>query len=547
MSLAPVRRLKLRAAAAGLACALLLVACTGGESRVARGDIEGVLHFGNGTEPQGIDPHITTGVPESRIQQALFEGLVSKDPATLEPVPGVAERWEVSEDGLTYRFHLRADARWSDGTPITAEDYRWSWWRALQPALGNEYAYMLFPLHNAEAYLGGKIDDFSQVGVKVIDDRTLEVRLGAPTPYFLQLLDHHSFYAVPRHVLERHGSPTDRFTGWTRPGNFVGNGPFVLTEWKLNRYVRVERNPEYWDADAVRLNAVVFYPTENTTTEERMFRSGQLHRTNETPIDKIPQYLARQTGELHMDTYLGTYYYQLNITRPGLDDVRVRRALAMAIDRRTLIDTVMRGVNIPAWTMTPPGTLGYEPPKLFEFNPEEARRLLAEAGYPDGRGMPTLEILYNTHEQHRKIAVAIQQMWKQHLNIDVRMLNQEWKVYLDSRHSMNYSIARAGWIGDYVDPTSFLDLWITDGGNNNTGWSNAEYDELILRRIPSMKTTDERLAGFHRAETILMQEMPAIPIYTYVTKHLLKPSVKGMPHNIMDFISFKHVYLDPAN
>lgn len=547
MSPAPVRRLKLRAAAAGLACALLLVACTGGESRVARGDIEGVLHFGNGTEPQGIDPHITTGVPESRIQQALFEGLVSKDPATLEPVPGVAERWEVSEDGLTYRFHLRADARWSDGTPITAEDYRWSWWRALQPALGNEYAYMLFPLHNAEAYLGGKIDDFSQVGVKVIDDRTLEVRLGAPTPYFLQLLDHHSFYAVPRHVLERHGSPTDRFTGWTRPGNFVGNGPFVLTEWKLNRYVRVERNPEYWDADAVRLNAVVFYPTENTTTEERMFRSGQLHRTNETPIDKIPQYLARQTGELHMDTYLGTYYYQLNITRPGLDDVRVRRALAMAIDRRTLIDTVMRGVNIPAWTMTPPGTLGYEPPKLFEFNPEEARRLLAEAGYPDGRGMPTLEILYNTHEQHRKIAVAIQQMWKQHLNIDVRMLNQEWKVYLDSRHSMNYSIARAGWIGDYVDPTSFLDLWITDGGNNNTGWSNAEYDELILRRIPSMKTTEERLAGFHRAETILMQEMPAIPIYTYVTKHLLKPSVKGMPHNIMDFISFKHVYLDPAN
>ncbi len=547
MSTASVFRLKLRAAAAGLACALLLAACTGGDSRVDRGDAEGVLHFGNGTEPQGIDPHITTGVPESRIQQALFEGLVSKDPATLEPVPGVAERWEVSEDGLTYRFHLRSDARWSDGTPITAEDYRWSWWRALQPALGNEYAYMLFPLQNAEAYLGGKIDDFSQVGVKVIDARTLEVRLGAPTPYFLQLLDHHSFYAVPRHVLERHGSPTDRFTGWTRPGNFVGNGPFVLTEWKLNKFLRVERNPEYWDADAVRLNAVMFYPTENITTEERMFRSGQLHRTNETPIDKIPQYLARQTGELHMDTYLGTYYYQLNTTRPGLDDVRVRKALAMAIDRRTLIETVMRGVNIPAWTMTPPGTLGYEPPKLFEFNPEEARRLLAEAGYPDGRGMPTLEILYNTHEQHRKIAVTIQQMWKQHLNIDVRMLNQEWKVYLDSRHSMNYSIARAGWIGDYVDPTSFLDLWITDGGNNNTGWSNAEYDELILRRIPAMKTTEERLAGFHRAETILMQEMPAIPIYTYVTKHLLKPSVKGMPHNIMDFVSFKHAYLDPAN
>src|SRR5690606_3327603 len=385
--------------------------------------------------------------------------------------PGMAESWEVSEDGLVYRFHLRADARWSDGTPLTAEDFRWSWWRALQPAMANEYAYMMFPLKNAESYLKGEIDDFGEVGVHAVDARTLEVELSAPTPYFLQLLDHHSYYPVPRHVIEKFGSATDRFTDWTRPGNFVGNGPFNLVDWKLNKFVREEKNPEYWDAATVRLNAVVFYPTENITTEERMFRSGQLHRTNETPIDKIPQYQARQSGELHMDVYLGTYYYMLNVTRPGLDDVRVRRALAMAIDRRTLIDTVMRGVNVPAWTMTPPGTLGYQPPKLFEFNPEEARRLLAEAGYPDGRGMPPLEILYNTHEQHRKIAVAIQQMWKQHLNIDVRMVNQEWKVYLDSRNRRDFTIARAGWIGDYVDPTGFLDLWITDGGNNNTGWS----------------------------------------------------------------------------
>lgn len=526
---------------------LLLAACSGGESRVVQGNAEGVLHFGNGTEPQGIDPHITVGVPESRLQQALFEGLVSKDPATLEPVPGVAESWEVSEDGLVYRFHLRADARWSDGTPLTAEDFHWSWWRGLQPAMANEYAYMLFPLKNAEEYLTGAIKDFGQVGARVIDARTLEVELSAPTPYFLQLLDHHSYYPVPRHVIEKFGAATDRFTDWTRPGNFVGNGPFNLVDWKLNKFVRVEKNPEYWDAATVRLNAVVFYPTENITTEERMFRSGQLHRTNETPIDKIPQYQARQSGELHMDVYLGTYYYMLNVTRPGLDDVRVRRALAMAIDRRTLIDTVMRGVNVPAWTMTPPGTLGYQPPKLFEFNPEEARRLLAEAGYPDGRGMPPLEILYNTHEQHRKIAVTIQQMWKQHLNIDVRMVNQEWKVYLDSRNRRDYTIARAGWIGDYVDPTSFLDLWITDGGNNNTGWSNARFDELILRKIPAMKTDEERLEGFYQAETILMQELPTIPIYTYVTKHLLSPSVKGMPHNIMDFVSFKHVYLDPAH
>lgn len=539
-----------RAAALVAVCALvglLVTGCTGGERRVEQGNATGVLHAGNGTEPQGIDPHITTGVPESRIQQALFEGLVGKDPATLAPLPGVAESWEVSEDGLVYRFTLRADARWSDGTPLTAEDFRWSWWRGLQPELANEYAYMMFPLKNAEAYLNGKVEDFDQVGVRVIDARTLEVTLEASTPYFLQLLDHHSFFPVPRHVIEKFGAPTDRFTQWTRPANFVGNGAFVLTEWRLNRLVRVEKNPRYWDAANVRLNAVVFYPTENIVTEERMFRSGQLHYTNDMPIDKVPLYREQNPDQMRMDLYLGTYYYMLNTTRPGLDDVRVRRALSMAIDRQTLIDTVMQGVNVPAWTITPPGTLGYQPPKLFDFDPEGARKLLAEAGYPDGKGLPPLEILYNTHEQHRKIAVTLQQMWKQHLNIEVGMLNQEWKVYLDTRNQMDYSLARAGWIGDYVDPTTFLDLWITDGGNNNTGWSNPQFDELVLRRIPAMKTTAERLEGFAQAETILMQEMPAIPIYTYVTKHLVSPVVKGMPHNIMDFISYKHIHLEPGN
>jgi oligopeptide transport system substrate-binding protein len=234
-------------AVCALAC-LLITGCSGGERRVEQGNATGVLHAGNGTEAQGIDPHITTGVPESRIQQALFEGLVGKDPTTLEPLPGVAESWEVSEDGLVYRFTLRADARWSDGTPLTAEDFRWSWWRGLQPELANEYAYMMFPLKNAEGYLNGELEDFDQVGVRVIDARTLEVELEATTPYFLQLLDHHSFYPVPRHVIEKFGSPTDRFTNWTRPGNFVGNGAFILTEWRLNRLVRVEKDPGYWDA-----------------------------------------------------------------------------------------------------------------------------------------------------------------------------------------------------------------------------------------------------------------------------------------------------------
>lgn len=529
-----------------IAACLMLAACSGGKSRVDEGDATGVLHFGNATEPQGLDPHTTTGVPEANIQEALFEGLVSKDPVTLEPVPGMAERWDVSADGRTYTFHIRANARWSDGTPLTAEDFRWTWWRALQPALGNEYAYMLFPIRNAEDYFGGKIKDFAEVGVRVLDPLTLEVQLTNPTPYFAQLASHHSYLALPRHVIEKYGAATDRFTPWTRVGNMVTNGPFKLAGWKLNKFVRVEKNPYYWDAAKVRLNAIVFYPTENTSTEERMYRSGQLHVSYDIPIDKIPIHKQKEPEQTRVEPYLGTYFYRLNVTKPGLKDTRVRRALAMALDRKTLVETVQKGVNAPAWAFTPPGTLGYQPPKTFEYDPEGARRLLAEAGYPGGKGLPPIEILYNTHEQHRKIAVAVQQMWKKNLGIDVTMVNEEWKVYLDTVDTLNYTVARAAWIGDYVDPNTFLDMWVTKGGNNKTGWSNAEYDDLILRKIPAMKTQAERFEGFKRAETILMQEMPIIPVYTYATKHLVRPSVKGMPGNILDFFSFKDVYLEPA-
>ncbi len=529
-----------------LAACALVAACSGGGNRVQEGDATGVLHFGNGTEPQGIDPHAVTGVPESHILDALFEGLVHKDPATLEPTPGMADKWELSPDGLIYRFHIRENARWSDGTPLTAEDFRWSWWRALQPALGNEYSYMLFPLKNAEKYLSGDIKDFDQVGVRVTDPHTLEVELNAPTPYFLQLISHASYFPVPRHVIEKFGSPTDKATRWTRPGNMVSNGPFRLAGWKLNKFVRVERNPEYWDAGHVRLNAVMFYPTENISTEERMFRSGQLHRTEDVPIDKIPGWRENHRDQIRLDLYEGTYYYMINVKKPGLTDVRVRKALNMAVDRKTLVETVLKGVQVPAYAMTPPGTIGYQPPKLFDYDPEGARRLLAEAGYPDGKGMPPIEILYNTHEGHRKIAVALQQMWRRNLNIDVTMVNQEWKVFLNTRQNKDFTLARQGWIGDYVDPNTFLDLWITDGGNNNTNWSNKEFDDLILRRIPAMKTREERLAGFYKAETILMEEVPVIPIYTYVTKHLVRSSVKGMPSNLLDYYSFQDIYLEPV-
>lgn len=526
---------------------LLLAGCSAGESNVSQGNREGILHFGNGSEPQGLDPHVVTGVPESKLIDALYEGLTRKNPWTLEPEPGAAASWTFSEDRRVITFKLQPEGRWSNGDPVTAHDFVWSWRRALDPAMGNLYAYMLYPVRNAEAYATGKLQDPEQLGVRALDDHTLEVTLAEPTPYFLQLLDHYSTFAVPRQVIEQFGEATDRFTRWTRPDNIITNGPFRLTEWKLNRRIVVEKNPHYWDAEAVQLNGVVFYPTENLVSEERMFRVNQLHYTNDVPLDKIPAYRAMPDSPFVEAPYLGTYFYLLNTERPPLDDVRVRKALSLAVDRAKLARSVMHDLVTPAWSITPPGTLGYQPPKLFGYEPERARALLAEAGYPGGEGWPGLELIYNTSESHRKVAVALQQMWKDVLGIEVTLSNQEWKVYLDSVSEMNFDMARRGWIGDYVDPNNFLDLYLSDGGNNNTGFSDPVYDEMILERAPQAKTREERFRIFHAAETRLMEEMPIIPVYTYASKHLKHPSVKGLPPNLMDFVNFKTIRLEPVD
>jgi oligopeptide transport system substrate-binding protein len=527
---------------------LLLVctlgACSAGESNVAQGNRDGILHFGNGSEPQGLDPHVVTGVPESKLIDALFEGLTRKNPWTLEPEPAAAASWEFSEDRRVITFKMQPEGRWSNGEPVTAHDFVWSWRRALDPQMGNLYAYMLYPVVNAEAYATGKIDDPELLGVRALDDLTLEVTLNEPTPYFLQLLDHYSSFAVPRATVEQFGAATDRFTRWTRVGNIVSNGPFQLQEWQLNRRIVVEKNPHYWDADTVRLSGIVFYPTENVVSEERMFRVNQLHVTNDVPLAKFPDYRKLENSPFIEAPYLGTYFYLLNTNRPPLDDVRVRRALSLAVDRESLTRNVLYGSNDPAYAITPPGTLGYQPPQLFSHNPEQARQLLAEAGFPNGAGWPALELIYNTSESHRKIAVAVQQMWKDVLNIEVTLANQEWKVYLDSVSEMNFDIARRGWIGDYVDPNNFLDMYITGGGNNNTGFADPVYDEMILRRAPQAATEEERFAIFHEAEARLMEQMPIIPIYTYASKHLVHPSVRGLPSNLMDFVNWKTVYLE---
>lgn len=523
---------------------VLLSACGRGESNVEKGNRQGILHKGNGTEPQSLDPHTATGVPEHKIISAIFEGLVSKDPTTLEIKPGVAESWTISDDGKRYIFKLRDNAKWSNGDAVTAHDFSWSWWRALQPQLGNQYVFMYFPIKNAEAFFKGEVSDWDQVGIKALDDLTLQIELRNPTPFFLQLLDHYSSYPLHRPTIEKWGAPDESYTRWTRPENIVSNGPFKLKEWRLNKVLSITRNEHYWASDSIRLNGVRFYPIESPVVEERMFRAGQIHYSNTTAIDRLPYYRENNPDVLRIAPYLGTYLYRINTKLEHLKDPRVRKALAMTIDRDTLIRTVLHGLQTPAYAITPPGLLGYQPPKVFEYDPQGARELLAQAGYPNGEGFPEFELQFNTSESHRKIAVAIQQMWKTKLNINVRLQNKDWKVYLDDEATGNFEVSRAGWIGDYIDPNTFLDMWVSGSGLNRTGWANPEYDDLVLKQAPEAKTREARFAAFYKAEEILINDMPFIPIYTYSSHRYQHPSVQGLPNNLLDYSNFRYVSLN---
>jgi oligopeptide transport system substrate-binding protein len=517
--------------------------CSQKLSPVESGIQTGTLHFGNQTEPQDLDPHITTGVPEFHILGSIFEGLVNLDPKDLSPLPGAARSWEVSDDGLTYTFHLRNGARWSNGDPLKASDFVFSFQRILSPALGAEYAYMLYSIKNARDFHTSQISDFSLVGAKASDDSTLVIELDKPTPYFLSLTAHHSFFPVNPSIILKHGKIDTRGTPWTRPSNLVGNGPFKLTSWEINKIVSVEKNPLYWDSSRVSLNTIHFYPIENNMTEERAFRTGQLHITANLPPQKISWYRENRPEVLRIDPYLGTYYYLVNVNRKPLDNVNVRRALSLAIDRKAITENLLKGGQNPATCFTPPEAGGgYRCDSMVMFDTTEAKRLLAEAGYGPGNPLPLISLLYNTSETHHMTAQAIQQMWKKYLGIDVTLVNQEWKVYLSSTHGKNYDIARMGWVGDYDDPNSFLDMWITDGGNNRTGWSNAAYDSLI-ELASRTADKDSRFAFFREAEKILLSELPVIPLYFYTNVYLLHPSVKGWDPNLLNIHNLKFISL----
>jgi len=514
---------------AGCLCLSLLPSCgkkssSADTSSSASAPGKKILQFGNGAEPQDLDPQAVTGVPESRLHIAFFEGLVTQDPQ-LNVRPAVAERWDISPDGLVYTFHLRADAKWSNGDPLTADDFVQSYQRMLTPSLAAEYAYMLWHVVGAEDFSKGKLTDFAQTGFKALDPRTLQLTLRQRIPFLLASLNHHAWYPVPTKVIAKFHGLDRKATAWTRPENFVGNGPYVLKEWRPNQKIVAVRSPTYWDRAQVKLDEIHFHPIDLADTEERMFRSGQLDVTYEVPLSKIPLYQRERPDQIHIDPYCGVYFYRFNVQRKPFDDVRVRRALTLAVDREAIAKNLMTGGEKPAYSLVPPDTAGYTSRHATKFDVAEAKRLLAEAGYPEGRGLPPIELLYNTLEKHRVIAEALQQMWRQNLGVEVTLFNQEWKVYLDALNSENYQLSRGGWIADYVDPHVFLDIWQTGSGNNHTHWSNADYDRL-LRAALDAPDDKARYEIYQQMEKILLDELPALPIYYYTQPRLIKPGVK---------------------
>lgn len=614
--------------------------------------------FSNDTEIKTVDPAIVTGQPEGRIIRCIFEGLINWDPETLQPIPGVSELPEISNDGRTYTFRLRHNARWSDDSPVTAHDFVWSNRRMLHPETAAEYSYELWYIVGARDFTTAKVapgkaveielheqpegslpyasgtilrgrllriespdgrvladakpqpdvtdpdtpadsvettdvavppsdaahaevaqdksadadkvyiveidgreerfsqsgaegtrdykwllPDFEEVGIHALDDHTLRIDLIDPTPYFTQLMGFYPLFPVNRRCVETHGYPM-----WTKPENIVTNGPYLLAERRIRDRVRMVKNPLYWDRDNVHFNVVDALSLQSTVTALNLYMTGEVDYIPQTPATVVPELLAQQRPDFTPAPYLGTYYFRLNVDRPPLDNKLVRQALNLATDKREIVEKVTRAGQIPARSFVPAAIqdyMPYEPGECGEYDVERARQLLAEAGYPGGKGCPRIYILYNTHETHKAIAEVLQSQWKKNLGIDVALENQEWSVYQSQTRQMEYWVSRAAWIGDYVDPITFLNMFVTDGANNQTGWGNARYDELIEATQHESDQT-KRLAQFHEAEQILMDEMPIIPIYFYVSLDMVRPYVKGFYANIQDVHPIQGMSIDRA-
>jgi len=494
----------------------------------------------NGAEPETLDPALITGQPEGRVANALFEGLTSFD-ATGKPVPGVAARWDISPDARVYTFHLRPDARWSNGDTVTASDFLRSWQRVLAPATGSEYASQLYHIRNGRAFNEGKLTDFGQVGVRVLDPATLEVTLENPTPYFLDLCAFTTLLPVHGPTVARYGDD------WSKPGRLVSNGAYALAQWRINDRIRLAKNPHYWNSAHVAMKTVDILPISKANTAFNFYASGQA----DLMLDKglVPTQLLdalKKRPDFHAAPFLGTYFLRFNCTRPPFNDARVRRAFALVLDKQLLVDKITRAGEKPAFSFTPPGAGGYTPPPGLERAPEEARRLLAEAGYPNGKGFPRISYLYSEGELNEGLAVEIQAMASRELGIPIDLQRQEWKVYLRSMSSLDYDLCRASWVGDYNDPNTFLGCFATGDGNNRTGWSNPAYDALLAAAAHEPDPA-RRLAVFAQAERLLItQDAPICPLFYYVGIQFYDGTrLGGIQANLLDEHAIKAMFWKP--
>ncbi len=525
----------------------VFLGCGNSES-TASGNTEQKIVYNIDSDPKTIDPQLNSAVDGSKVIRNTFEGLM-REIENGEIEEGIAESYEVSEDGLVYTFYIRDNAKWSDGQDVTANDFEYAWKRALNPDTASEYAYQLFYIKNGEAYNSGEVS-VDDVGIKVIDDKTIEVTLENVVPYFLSLLAMPVYYPVREDIVEANGDK------WAlSPETYVSNGAFKMVEWNAKESMTFIKNENYWDADNVKLETLVFRLIDDQTTTLSAFRNGELDIMEQPPTTEIQTLIDEGVAKVY--PYLGTYFYMVNVSGEGLSsdgvdalqDVRVRKALSLAIDRTLITEKVSMGGEIPASSYVPESILDTQENEFHKdysnvtTNIEEAKKLLEEAGYPNGEGFPTITFTYNTASNHQMIAQAIQDMWKTNLGINVELKNEEWAVFQTTRNNFQYEICRHGWIGDYNDPMTFLDMWVTEGGQNNSGYSNTEYDSLI-EQAKAEQDGERRTELLRQAEDILMEDMPIIPIYYYTNIVCAKDNVKGYIKSPLGAMLFREAYIE---
>lgn len=489
------------------------------------------LNIHNGGDPTSLDPHKVSGDWENRIVGDIFEGLLTEDRGA-QPIPGQAESWTISDDGLTYTFNLRDGIVWTDGTPVTAGDFEFALKRLMDPATAADYAYLQYPIKNAEAVNGGTITDLDELGVKALDDKTLEITLKQPTPYFLGALTHYTAYPIPKHVVEAKGAE------WVKIGNIVTNGPYLPTEWVPGSHVTTVKNDAYYDAENVTIESAKFFVLEDEAAALKRYRAGDFDIMTEFPTDQYEWMKTNMPGEPQVAAFAGLYYYVVNHNKPPFDNADVRQALAMSINREVIGPQILGTGELPAYSWVPPGMADYGEPAHFSWKDlpygekvSQAKTLLEKAGFNSDNPL-ALQLRYNTNENHKRIAVAIAAMWKQ-LGIDVSLYNTEVKVHYDELQRNILDIGRAGWLADYNDAHNFLNLLEADIPNNYGRFSNAEFDAL-MDQSNGIVDLEKRAAVMKQAEQIALDQTAAIPIYYYLSRNVVSPKVKGFENNVFD-------------